>query len=49
MTSATSPTLLLGIDTGGTFTDAVVYDEASNTIVATAKAPTSMPRWHMPR
>ena len=41
MTSATSPTLLLGIDTGGTFTDAVVYDEASNTIVATAKAPTT--------
>jgi N-methylhydantoinase A/oxoprolinase/acetone carboxylase beta subunit len=32
---------LIGIDTGGTFTDAVVYDEAANLVVAKAKAPTS--------
>ncbi len=53
MTDATSPDqlsghtlpadahLLLGIDTGGTYTDAVVYDERSRTVVAKAKAPTS--------
>ena len=34
-------TLLLGIDTGGTFTDAVFYDEHSGEIVATAKSPTT--------
>jgi N-methylhydantoinase A/oxoprolinase/acetone carboxylase beta subunit len=34
-------TLLLGIDTGGTYTDAVIYDEHSSTIVITAKAPTT--------
>jgi N-methylhydantoinase A/oxoprolinase/acetone carboxylase beta subunit len=33
--------LLLGIDTGGTYTDAVVYDEHSRTVVATAKSPTT--------
>jgi N-methylhydantoinase A/oxoprolinase/acetone carboxylase beta subunit len=33
--------LLLGIDTGGTFTDAILYDEARRTIVATAKSPTT--------
>jgi N-methylhydantoinase A/oxoprolinase/acetone carboxylase beta subunit len=33
--------LLLGIDTGGTYTDAVVYDERSRTVVAKAKAPTT--------
>ena len=36
-----SRSLLLGIDTGGTFTDAVVYDEATSTVVATAKSPTT--------
>ncbi len=34
-------TLLLGIDTGGTYTDAVIYDEHSSTVVVTAKAPTT--------
>lgn len=33
--------LLLGIDTGGTYTDAVIYDEAAATIVAAAKSPTT--------
>ena len=33
--------MLLGIDTGGTYTDAVIYDEATTTIVAKAKAPTT--------
>ena len=33
--------MLLGIDTGGTYTDAVIYDEASGTVVAKAKAPTT--------
>jgi N-methylhydantoinase A/oxoprolinase/acetone carboxylase beta subunit len=33
--------LLLGIDTGGTFTDAVLYDEARRLVVATAKSPTT--------
>ena len=33
--------LLLGIDTGGTYTDAVVYDERSRTVVSKAKAPTT--------
>ncbi len=32
---------MLGIDTGGTYTDAVVYDEAADRIVATAKSPTT--------
>jgi len=31
----------LGIDTGGTYTDAVVYEHASDAILATAKAPTT--------
>ena len=31
----------LGVDTGGTYTDAVVYDETRRTIVAKAKAPTT--------
>lgn len=34
-------TLLLGIDTGGTYTDAVIYDESTSTIVVTAKSPTT--------
>ncbi len=32
---------LLGVDTGGTFTDAVLYDEATRTVVAKAKSPTT--------
>ncbi len=36
-----SPRLLLGIDTGGTYTDAVVYDEDARVVVAKAKAPTT--------
>ena len=34
---------LLGVDTGGTYTDAVVLDEAADTVVASAKALTSRP------
>jgi N-methylhydantoinase A/oxoprolinase/acetone carboxylase beta subunit len=33
--------MLLGIDTGGTYTDAVLYDEATRRVVATAKSPTT--------
>ena len=33
--------MLLGIDTGGTYTDAVLYDEAARAVVATAKSPTT--------
>ena len=33
--------MLLGIDTGGTYTDAVIYDEASRTVITKAKAPTT--------
>lgn len=33
--------MLLGIDTGGTYTDAVIYDEASGSVIAKAKAPTT--------
>ena len=33
--------MLLGIDTGGTYTDAVIYDEARRTVVAKAKSPTT--------
>ena len=36
-------TYLLGVDTGGTYTDAVVLDEAADTVVASAKALTSRP------
>jgi N-methylhydantoinase A/oxoprolinase/acetone carboxylase beta subunit len=32
---------LLGVDTGGTYTDAVIYDEATAVVVAKAKAPTT--------
>ena len=32
---------ILGVDTGGTYTDAVIYDEGSNSLVAKAKAPTT--------
>jgi N-methylhydantoinase A/oxoprolinase/acetone carboxylase beta subunit len=32
---------IIGIDTGGTFTDAVLLDKENNTVVATAKEPTS--------
>lgn len=31
----------IGIDTGGTYTDSVIIDPASNKVVATAKAPTT--------
>lgn len=34
-------TLLLGIDTGGTYTDSVLYDEAGAGVVATAKSLTT--------
>jgi N-methylhydantoinase A/oxoprolinase/acetone carboxylase beta subunit len=33
--------MLLGIDTGGTYTDAVLYDEAQRTVVVKAKSPTT--------
>ncbi|MEM6614910.1 MAG: hydantoinase/oxoprolinase family protein [Pseudomonadota bacterium] len=33
--------ILLGIDTGGTFTDAVIYDDASGAVLAKAKSPTT--------
>lgn len=36
-------TYLLGVDTGGTYTDAVVLDEAADSVVASAKALTSRP------
>jgi N-methylhydantoinase A/oxoprolinase/acetone carboxylase beta subunit len=32
---------LLGIDTGGTYTDAVIFDEETSVVVAKAKAPTT--------
>ena len=31
----------LGVDTGGTYTDAVVYDERAREIIAKAKSPTT--------
>ena len=34
---------LLGVDTGGTYTDAVVMDEATDAVLASAKALTSRP------
>ncbi|SFS19451.1 hydantoinase/oxoprolinase N-terminal domain-containing protein [Yoonia litorea] len=34
---------LLGVDTGGTYTDAVILDEASDKVVSSAKALTSRP------
>ncbi|KJZ21180.1 hydantoinase/oxoprolinase N-terminal domain-containing protein [Loktanella sp. S4079] len=34
---------LLGVDTGGTYTDAVVFDELADQVVATAKALTTRP------
>ena len=33
--------MLLGIDTGGTFTDAVLFDEATQRVASSAKAPTT--------
>jgi N-methylhydantoinase A/oxoprolinase/acetone carboxylase beta subunit len=36
-------TYLLGVDTGGTYTDAVVLDEAGDRVVASAKALTTRP------
>ena len=32
---------ILGVDTGGTYTDAVIYDEGSSSLIAKAKAPTT--------
>ena len=32
---------ILGVDTGGTYTDAVIYDEASSSLLSKAKAPTT--------
>jgi N-methylhydantoinase A/oxoprolinase/acetone carboxylase beta subunit len=43
MSSHRTP-LLLGIDTGGTFTDAVLFDDARGDVVAAAKAPTTHDR-----
>ena len=34
-------TVFVGVDTGGTCTDAVVYDETTGTVLAKAKAPTT--------
>ncbi|MEO0931717.1 MAG: hydantoinase/oxoprolinase N-terminal domain-containing protein, partial [Pseudomonadota bacterium] len=34
---------LLGVDTGGTYTDAVIIDETADAVVATAKALTTRP------
>lgn len=36
-------TYLLGVDTGGTYTDAVILDEAADVVVSSAKALTSRP------
>ena len=33
--------MLLGIDTGGTYTDAVLFDEAAGAVIAAAKSPTT--------
>ena len=38
---AGSRTLLLGVDTGGTYTDAVIYDEATQAVLGSAKAETT--------
>jgi N-methylhydantoinase A/oxoprolinase/acetone carboxylase beta subunit len=38
---ATHRPLLLGVDTGGTFTDAVLYDDATRHVLAAAKSPTT--------
>ncbi|TPW15544.1 MAG: Hydantoinase/oxoprolinase [Acidimicrobiaceae bacterium] len=40
-------TLLMGIDTGGTYTDAVVYDERHRRVVAKAKASTTHHDLHL--
>jgi N-methylhydantoinase A/oxoprolinase/acetone carboxylase beta subunit len=34
---------LLGVDTGGTYTDAVILNEATDAVLASAKALTSRP------
>lgn len=39
--SETDRRYALGVDTGGTYTDAVVYDETEREIIAKAKAPTT--------
>jgi len=35
------PEYIIGIDTGGTYTDAVLLDRTNNTVLATAKVPTN--------
>lgn len=42
MSNPTGP-ILMGIDTGGTYTDAVLIDEAADRVLASAKALTSRP------
>ena len=34
---------LLGVDTGGTYTDAVILDEGGDRVIASAKALTTRP------
>ncbi|MBN1881246.1 MAG: hydantoinase/oxoprolinase family protein [Deltaproteobacteria bacterium] len=41
MPNDTSPLLFLGIDTGGTFTDAALWDASAGRVVSRAKAPTT--------
>jgi len=43
MTKTDIPRLLLGIDTGGTYTDAVLLDQDATEVLASAKALTSRP------
>ena len=35
--------ICLGVDTGGTYTDAVLIDDAANCVIASAKALTTRP------
>ncbi|MDG2263379.1 MAG: hydantoinase/oxoprolinase N-terminal domain-containing protein, partial [Actinomycetota bacterium] len=39
MTGTRTP--LLGVDTGGTYTDAVIYDEMTQSVLGSAKAETT--------
>ncbi len=41
MSTNNDPAYIIGIDTGGTYTDAVIIDPADNKVLATAKAPTT--------
>ena len=55
MPSTGPRTLLLGSDTGGTYTDAVVYDEQGSTVVVVSKGDEQLVNfagitgWHFPR